>query len=97
MKSMGATFQRGVEWIRTLCGERRADSPLRRAGQAFWRRSVVIFFLVLGAWGVNAGAEDIPEQGLGMRVPSEEEIQWMREHIPETRSVRPNPTSGAIF
>lgn len=88
---MGATFQRGVERIRTLCGERRVGGFFRRAGRVGWARSAVVFILVLGAWGVNAGAEDIPEQGLGMRVPSEEEIQWMREHIPETRSVRPNP------
>ena len=63
----------------------------RRAGRAGWARSAVVFILVLGSWGLKAGAEDFPEQGMGARVPSETEIQWMREHIPETRSVRLNP------
>lgn len=88
---MGATFQRGVERIRTLCGERRVGGFFRRAGRVGWARSAVVLILILGSWGLKAGAEDFPEQGMGARVPSEEEIQWMREHIPETRSVRPNP------
>lgn len=88
---MSSTLQRAQELPASLWGERGSSVCFGWGDGARWGRWVLILFLILGQVGASAGSEDFPEQGLGMRVPSEEEIQWMREHIPETRSVRPNP------